>query len=335
MILQSAFQDDASELPLAAFLDPACQLAFARMPHGILLVDAQGKIPMANRQAIDLLGLPEEKVQNRPDFRDILDLQWRSGEYGPNGEHVASDLRRMIRTVLSGRDLLGNLPLYERARPNQTFIEVRTASLPDGGFVRTYTDITERKRTEALIEHMARHDSLTGLANRRHFLDRLARQLDEGEGCCSLLLLDLDQFKSVNDTRGHQTGDAVLEAVARRLRSIAEKTDTVSRLGGDEFAFLRSGCGRKGGASLAEKIIEIISEMMPIGADQFEIGVSIGVAIAPSDACSPRELLRCADLALYRAKRGGRNRHCHFDPDIDRLEMAERDQGPGTDAIAK
>lgn len=113
------------------------------MPHGILMVDGQGKIPLANHQAIDLLGLPEEKVRNRPDFREIVDLQWRSGEYSPNGEHVAPEVRRMIRTAITGRDLFGNLAHYERARPNHSFIEVRTTPLPDGGIVRTYTDITD------------------------------------------------------------------------------------------------------------------------------------------------------------------------------------------------
>ena len=83
------------------------------MPHGILMVDGQGKIPLANHQAIDLLGLPEEKVRNWPDFREIVDLQWRSGEYGPNGEHVAPEVRRMIRTAITGRDLFGNLAHYE------------------------------------------------------------------------------------------------------------------------------------------------------------------------------------------------------------------------------
>ncbi len=324
MVLRSPLQVDGNELPLAALLDPACRLVFERMPHGILMVDSEGKIPLANRQSIDLLGLPAVKVRNRPDYREIVDLQWRSGEYGPNGEHVEPVLRRMIRTAISGRDLFGGLAHYERARPNQTVLEVRTAPLPDGGIVRTYTDITDRKRTEALIEHMARHDSLTGLANRRHFLDRLQRHLEEGEGRCCLLLLDLDRFKAVNDTRGHQAGDAVLEAVARRLRSIAARTDTVSRLGGDEFAILRSGCGRAGGIALAERIIEAMRPTMTIGPDRFEIGVSIGVAASPSDARAPGDLLRCADLALYRAKREGRNRHCHFDADIDALAMAAR-----------
>lgn len=303
--------------PLDLFLEPVCRVAFASMAQGIMLVDGHGRVPLLNRQAISLLDLPYERVRDAPDYREILDIQWKSGEYGPNGEHVAPELRRMIKTAMSGRDLFGNLALYERARPNGTFLEVRTTPLPDGGLVRTYTDITERKRSEALIEFMARHDSLTGLTNRSHFLARLSEYLASGEGLCSLLLLDLDEFKAVNDTRGHQAGDLVLEEVARRIRSVSSASDTVARLGGDEFAIIHLNNFRISGSAFAERLIEAVGRPIRIGREQVEVGVSIGIAVAPSDAQNPQDLLRCADLALYRAKNSGRDGYCHFDRDVD------------------
>jgi diguanylate cyclase (GGDEF)-like protein len=294
------------------------QTAFEHMHQGILLVDREGMISLANRRAINLLGLPQEMMQDRPDYREILDIQWKSGEYGPNGRDISPELRRMIKTAMSGRDLFGNLAVYERVRPNGTCIEVRTTPLPDGGLVRTYSDISERKRSEALIEHLARHDSLTGLANRRHFLDQLARNLGSRKSGCCLLLLDLDRFKTINDTRGHQAGDSVLDAVARRLGSIADKKDTIARIGGDEFAIIRPGRDRTSCVALAEEILECMSAAVSIGRDQFEIGASVGIAFAPFDASTTEDLFKCADLALYRAKRNGRNRYCCFDHDIDK-----------------
>jgi diguanylate cyclase (GGDEF)-like protein len=296
----------------------AHQLAFDHMNQGIVLVDTDGRIPLANRQAINLIGLPPEKMDSRPALREIVEIQWNAGEYGPDGSYVAPEVRRMIKAASNGTDLFSNLAVYERTRPNGVVIEVRTTPLPGGGIVRTYTDISERKRAEALIEHMARHDSLTGLANRRHFLDRLRSHLNRLGTACVVLLLDLDKFKPVNDTLGHQAGDAVLERVAQRLRLIARDNDTIARLGGDEFALICPDVAdRRIGIEMAERILELLMLPIEIGEHRITIGASIGISLAPFDGTKPEELLRKADLALYRAKSSGRHGFCCFDSEAD------------------
>ena len=292
------------------------QLAFDHMNQGVVLVDAEGRIPLANRQAINLIGLPSEKMDSRPTLAEILEAQWNAGEYGPDGSYVTPEVRRLIKAATAGTDIFSNLTVYERTRPNGVVVEVRTTPLPGGGIVRTYTDISERKRAEALIEHMARHDSLTGLANRRHFVDRLRSHLDRADSGCVLLLLDLDKFKPLNDTLGHQAGDAVLEAVAQRLRLIAQANDTVARLGGDEFALIRPNVrDRVVGRAIAEQIIETLTLPIEIEHHRIAIGASVGVAIASLRGTKPEELLRKADLALYRAKSSGRSGSCCFEED--------------------
>jgi diguanylate cyclase (GGDEF)-like protein len=181
--------------------------------------------------------------------------------------------------------------------------------------VRTYTDITERKRAEALIAHMARHDSLTGLANRFHFcaevearLDNLKRHGDR----FALLYIDLDNFKPINDFHGHSAGDKVLEAIGQRLRQLVSDRDIVARLGGDEFAIIKASVGHNQAAALAQQIIEAATGAIQIGKNSVQVGCSIGIALAPEDGIGGDVLQTNADLALYAAKREGRNGYRHF-----------------------
>jgi diguanylate cyclase (GGDEF)-like protein len=134
----------------------------------------------------------------------------------------------------------------------------------------------------------------------------------------ALLCLDLDRFKAVNDTLGHHVGDALLKEVAARLRSSLRESDTVARCGGDEFAIVQVGSGQPGGATqLADRIIEIVSAPFEIDGHRVGVGTSIGISVAPNDGCDPDQVLRNADLALYRAKTEGRGQHRFFAPDMD------------------
>ena len=184
-------------------------------------------------------------------------------------------------------------------------------TIDNGGFITTYMDITERYRAEARIAHMARHDALTGLANRvllnerlEHVLSRVSR----GE-VVAVHLLDLDRFKAVNDTLGHPMGDKLLRLVAGRLRPLVRETDIIARMGGDEFAIVQVALGAPGDAtSLARRLIEAVSEPYDIDGHEAVVGASIGIAMSPMDGLRPEALIRNADLALYQAKSGGRNR---------------------------
>jgi len=193
------------------------------------------------------------------------------------------------------------------------------------------SDLTEVVRAEERIRYMAMHDSLTGLANRQSLLDRLKttcerrgrepEALAESEALCSLLLLlDLDRFKAVNDSFGHAVGDALLVAVAGRLRGLVGKEDLVARLGGDEFAVLMASANPAEGGALAARIIKQLSQAYVLPEGHVTVGASVGLTLCPRDGADTASLLRNADLALYAAKAQGRGRWQVFQPrmrDVD------------------
>jgi diguanylate cyclase (GGDEF)-like protein/PAS domain S-box-containing protein len=182
-------------------------------------------------------------------------------------------------------------------------------------------DVTERKKSEQRIAFMAHHDALTGLANRAAVTQQIeeaaARQRRRGDSF-TVLLLDLDRFKHVNDTLGHSAGDALLRQAAARLKALLRETDVLARLGGDEFAIIQSGetSQREAASVLADRIIEIFAKPFDIDGNEVNIGTSIGIALAPEHGTNPDSLLKMADMALYGAKSAGRNGYRFFDPDM-------------------
>ncbi len=186
-------------------------------------------------------------------------------------------------------------------------------------------DVTERCQAEERIAHLAHHDALTGLPNRVLFRERMDGAIARarfGEGF-AVLCLDLDRFKEVNDALGHPVGDALLCAVADRLRAELRDTDTLARLGGDEFALIQSCADQPGDATaLARRLVEAVAAPFQIDGHQISVGTSIGVALAPGDGLHPDALLRAADMALYRAKADGRGTWHFFEPEMDaRMQM--------------
>jgi diguanylate cyclase (GGDEF)-like protein/PAS domain S-box-containing protein len=179
-------------------------------------------------------------------------------------------------------------------------------------------DITERTRADERIRYMAHHDLLTGLSNRALFMEKLeeagARLRRRGE-MFTVFMLDLDRFKYVNDSLGHPEGDSLLKETARRLKAALRETDILARLGGDEFAILQAGEAeqREDASLLAERIMRVIAEPYEINESRVTIGTSIGIARAPVDGVEPSELMKKADLALYRMKSEGRNGYRFFD----------------------
>jgi diguanylate cyclase (GGDEF)-like protein len=230
--------------------------------------------------------------------------------------------------------------LRAEARPGTFFREGRDGKaiavahqpMADGGWVATYEDITERRRVDARITFMAHHDVLTGLPNRMLFRERMEEALAvrrNREDGLALLFLDLDHFKDVNDTLGHPVGDALLREVARRLRGCVRDGDLVARLGGDEFAVLQSSaCLPQDAAALAQRLVEVICEPYELLGYRARVGVSIGIAVAgEDDRGAPKDaadrLLKNADMALYRAKSGGRRTWCFFESNME-VELQER-----------
>jgi diguanylate cyclase (GGDEF)-like protein len=298
------------------------ELTLDHMSQGIMMIDKDANVALMNRQAVSLLGLPEEMIAQRPRFGDLVAYQRRGGEFGP-GEGANYDLHPSIGAGLSTPVLSS----YERTRPNGVVLEVRSVDLPDGGFVRTFTDISERKRNENKIAHMAHHDALTGLANRVLLRSRieiaLGRQRRQGEGF-ALLLIDLDRFKPVNDTFGHAAGDELLRCVAQRLRECVREVDVVARLGGDEFAILQvATADRACVEALAQRLVDVISAPYLLDGHPASVGASIGIARS-ADSPEIEQLFQNADLALYRVKAEGRNSFRLFEPEMDAAAQAKR-----------
>jgi diguanylate cyclase (GGDEF)-like protein/PAS domain S-box-containing protein len=191
-------------------------------------------------------------------------------------------------------------------------------------------DVTERKKAEQRIAFLAHHDALTGLANRAALAQKIeeaaARQRRRGEPF-TVLLLDLDRFKQVNDTLGHPAGDTLLTEVATRLQGLLRETDGLARLGGDEFAIIQSGESnqREAASLLADRIIEMIGRPFDIAGGDIAIGTSIGIALAPEHETRADSLLKMADLALYRAKSAGRNGYRFFDPEMSEVASARQE----------
>lgn len=194
---------------------------------------------------------------------------------------------------------------------NKRYYHLQVTPLEDGNQVNIYGhDISQAKATEARILHLANHDPLTGLANRTRFLEELSQVIETGNHP-SLLYLDLDRFKPVNDTYGHHVGDQLLQAVARRLRSATREEDRIARLGGDEFAIIRgSSTDRAELQATAERLVQALGQPFSIDGHRVRIGVSIGIAVAPEDGDTAEQLTRNADQAMYRAKNEGRHRYC-------------------------
>jgi diguanylate cyclase (GGDEF)-like protein len=189
-------------------------------------------------------------------------------------------------------------------------------------------EIAERRQSEALVHHMAHHDSLTGLANRLEFRRQLTRALNETDAAgrkVALLFIDLDQFKLINDTLGHRVGDGLLVAVGQRLKHSSRDCDLVARLGGDEFAIVQHIEERFDEARiLAHRVIDAMAKSFQIEGHELSVSCSIGIACAPDDGKDPDALLACADLALYRAKADGRGRHQFFEPEMNARAQARR-----------
>ena len=197
------------------------------------------------------------------------------------------------------------------------------------GYLVALVDITERRIAEARIAHMAHHDGLTNLPNRDHYQDRLCRALDRnrtGTSRVAVMCVDLDLFKNVSDSFGHPIGDRLLKAVAERLRSEVRGENLAARLGGDEFAVMLAENHSPNEASdLADRLIGVLSARYEIDGIEVVVGASIGIALSPGDGATCEELMRNADMALYRAKSDGGGVHRFFEREMDRQAQKRRD----------
>ena len=293
--------------------------ALNNMVQGLAMYDSGHRLVMCNRRFIEIYGLSPEQARVGTELRQLIEHPFDNG--------LASDRspQELMDQLLRKRDARDVEQLVSQLGDGRS-IAITVQPMADGGTVTTHHDITEQRRTEAKIAHMALHDALTGLPNRVLLNDRLRHALTRARrgDMVAALLLDLDHFKNVNDTLGHPCGDRLLEMAAGRLMNVTRDTDTVARMGGDEFAILQMAISQPSDATaLALRIIDQIGAPYQIDGHQVVIGTSVGIAIGPTDGTSPEELLRNADLALYRAKADGRGTFRFFEHGMD-LQMQER-----------
>ncbi|WP_342358599.1 PAS-domain containing protein [Terrarubrum flagellatum] len=274
--------------------------ALNNMAHGLVMLDEELRLIVCNRRYLEMYRLSPEIVKPGVTMTEIMRYSIRLGNHlNVTAEQRVHDLKERL--------IAGDFVAH-RDLADGRVIKVIYRSMRHGGWVALHEDVTEKRRAEEHIAHLAHHDSLTNLPNRALFRQRLEDDLVRvraGRERLALICLDLDHFKSVNDTLGHPTGDRLLCCVTQRLRDAVGAHDMVARLGGDEFAILLREGDREAAQELAKRLIEVIDAPFQIEGHTINSGVSVGVAIAPDDGDAVDELMKRADLALYRAKSSG------------------------------
>ncbi len=278
------------------------EVTLENMAHGLCLFDNNKALTLCNRRYIEMYGLEPQQIAGST-LRSILEARKIPQEEIERRLHQVS-LQQPYHAV------------YEE--DHGRIISVNYQPVQEGGWVAIHQDITDRRRDEEKVAFMAHHDVLTGLPNRTYFIERLeeaAERLRRREEPFTVLLLDLDRFKNVNDSLGHPAGDVLLKETAQRLKSAVRSIDVLARLGGDEFAIIQ--CGEHGqeeaAVTVANRIIDILTEPYKINGHDVTVGTSVGIALAPADGSDADGLMKKADLALYRAKSEGRNGYRFFD----------------------
>ncbi|MDB5989282.1 MAG: domain S-box/diguanylate cyclase protein [Herbaspirillum sp.] len=285
---------------------------FAASQEGIVITDAKDRIVSVNAAFCHSTGYTEQEVIGLTPAILKSDSQ------------MPSFFESMWNTLtLSGK---WSGELINRRKDGSNYpvrLSISAVSNDVGGtshYVGIITDMSSYRAAEDRIQYMAYFDALTGLPNRTLLSDRATRAIAaahrDNQGL-AILFLDLDQFKTINDSLGHSTGDAVLQTVANRLKLLLREVDTVSRYGGDEFTLLLPDADSKGAAQVAAKIIEILKEPVEVGIHSLVIGVSVGISLFPADAGDFESLLRNADIALFRAKAAGRNNFQFFTSEMN------------------
>ncbi|WP_211239033.1 GGDEF domain-containing protein [Desulfonatronum lacustre] len=282
-------------------------------PDPICVLDLEGRFSYANRATADLFALNPKAIIGH----STSDL----------GFSFASDLQSNLEKVIANQSIYrGNFSHTFGTGKGERFAYLLAPVLDEHqhteAIVCIFRDITEQALAEEKIWHSANHDPLTGLPNRRLFLDRLEQGVTHAKRSSlplAVLFLDLDGFKKVNDSLGHEVGDHLLSDVAKRITDCIREEDTVARMGGDEFTVILTGAKERNGVErVAKDIIDALEKPFLIAQQPVQISVSIGISFYPHDASSPHALLEAADQAMYNAKKSGSNRMWFYDTSATR-----------------
>lgn len=291
---------------------------FRGSTEGIVVTDPGGRIMAVNQAFTAITGYSEDEIRGQTPA--VL----RSGRQDSNF------YRQMWQELKASGRWRGEI--WNRRKSGEVYPEwLSISSLRDpqgeaSHYVAIFSDITERKRNEERIHYLAHHDALTGLPNRVLLQDRLAQAIARARRSqneiIGLMFVDLDRFKNINDTLGHDCGDAVLQLVSERLTTLVRQVDTVSRQGGDEFVIILPHLSHASDAGhVAQKVISGLSEAFTLEGHELTITASIGISLYPSDGDTPWTLMRNADTAMYRAKSEGRNGFCYYSADMNAASL--------------
>jgi diguanylate cyclase (GGDEF)-like protein/PAS domain S-box-containing protein len=293
--------------------------ALENMSQGLAMFDADGRLTLCNERYARMTGVPYAAVQGQS-LLELFKLRKAAGDFSEDPQEVFARILADVRLGKSAMRVMHTL----KGRS----IRIIEEPMIGGGWVATLEDITAWREAQEKLAYLAHHDPLTSLPNRTKFREDLEQtlRLVNRDGRVAVLCLDLDHFKEINDSLGHPIGDDLLKDVACRLRTSVRDGDTVARLGGDEFAIVQAGTDLQASesSSLAERLVEILGAPYDIQGHQLNIGVSIGIAFAPNDGEDPDQLLKNADMALYRAKEDGRGTYRFFEPGMDARAQARR-----------
>lgn len=291
--------------------------ALENMTQGLCMFDAEGRLLVWNKRYLDIFGLSDDSLNVGMSQRTIIEKLVGLDRYRTDA--TVDSISEGTRTSLTSE--LARPVLRELA--DGRVIAALHRPMEGGGWVATFEDVTERRRNEARINHMARHDALTDLPNRTALREigneriGLVAVSPDRPRHLAVLCLDLDRFKPVNDSFGHAVGDLLLRAVAERLRNLLPREDLVARFGGDEFAVLHGVESTADATAFAQRLIASVSAPYEIDEYVIEIGISVGIALAETGLGDIDRFLKNADMALYEAKAAGRGTYCLFKAQMD------------------
>ena len=293
--------------------------ALNNMSQGLCMFDSAERLVVCNDRYIDMYNLSRDFVKPGRTLSELIKHRVERG-------NPIQDSDQYLATLLANLSSGKTTHLITKTGDGRE-ISIANSPMQNGGWVATHEDITERRAAEAKISHMALHDALTNLPNRLYFEEQLQNCFahPERDRKFAVLSFDLDRFKGVNDALGHAAGDKLLQLVGERVRDCLREGDILARLGGDEFAILQVNVSQVTEINaLAARLNEVIAVPFDLDGQQAVIGVSIGIAVGPTDATQPAQLMKSADMALYRAKADGKGTYRFFEPEMDALMQKRR-----------
>jgi len=292
--------------------------AINNMPQGLLLFDASGRLVICNQQYIDMFGVSPDVVKPGCHLRDLILHRQQQGTF-------VGDVDAYCARFLNPKDAA--VRNTETTTPDGRTIRLIYQRSPDGGWATTLEDVTEARRVQGQIEHLAHYDALTNLPNRTLFQRHAeALLLDWRSAQFAILYIDIDEFKRINDSLGHLIGDEFLKGVADRLRQSAGPDDFIARLGGDEFAIVQRNVAADDDVKvLLARIYDSLRTPFDCNGHRLSGDASIGVAISPRHGSDLLGLLKSADLAMYAAKAAGRRTYRFFEPTMEKQANLRRE----------